>query len=81
MLFVSTLGVGLGMVLHGGAGLIKVGLMEAGIVSIPSVIGSESVHWYLMLWEPFWLVGGILFIIAVWQYNRGHTHRRVMINN
>jgi hypothetical protein len=78
MLFVSTLGAGLGMVFYGGGGLIKVGLMEAGIISIPSTIGSKAVHWHLMLWQPFWLVGGILFIIAVWQYNRGHTHRRVM---
>lgn len=78
MLCVSSISVGLGMVLYGGAGLIKVGLMEAGIVSIPSAIGSDAVHWYLMLWEPFWLAGGILFLIAVWQFNRGHNHRLLM---
>jgi hypothetical protein len=77
LLFVSTFGVGMGMVFYGGVGLIKVALMEIGVISIPSAIGPQAVHWYLILWEPFWLLGGILFTIAAWYYNHGHPHRRV----
>ncbi len=30
-----------------------------------------TTRWYLVLWEPVWLLSGALFLAAVWRYSRG----------
>jgi hypothetical protein len=44
--------------------------MEAGVRSIPAALGREPLRWHLVLWDPWWLLGGILFAGAAWQYTR-----------
>ena len=34
-------------------------------------------HWYTFLWGPWWLMGGILFLIAAWIYVRRSPYWRV----
>ena len=29
-----------------------------------------TVPWYLFLWEPIWLVGGLLFLATAWDHTR-----------
>ena len=44
--------------------------MEAGVRSIPTALGSDALRWHLLLWDPWWLLGGILFAGAAWQYEQ-----------
>jgi hypothetical protein len=52
------------LTLYGAANLVQHGLMEAGIVDTPDGLGSDAVTWHLALWDPWWLLGGILFLLA-----------------
>jgi hypothetical protein len=45
-------------------------LMEAGVWKIPDALGADAVRWHLLLWDPWWLLGGILFALAAWQFTR-----------
>jgi hypothetical protein len=56
--------------LYGAGNLIQHGLMEAGAVGTPDDLGSEAVTWHLALWDPWWLLGGILFLLAAREYAR-----------
>ncbi len=47
-------------VYEGAASLIQHALMVAGIISTPAGLGATSARWHLLLWDPWWLVGGIL---------------------
>ncbi len=49
------------MLLYGGALLIQHGLMVAGIVDTPDLLGSRAARWHLGLWDPVWILGGFLF--------------------
>lgn len=60
---------GVGMLLYGGLGLISDILHVMGIVSS----APATRHWflvYLVLWDPWWLLGGALFIALAWRTRR-----------
>lgn len=57
-------------VYEGAASLIQHALMVAGVISTPAGLGATSARWHLLLWDPWWLVGGILFGVAAWSYHR-----------
>lgn len=65
-------------VYEGGASLIQHALMVAGVIGTPEGLGATSARWHLLLWDPWWLIGGILFGIAAWEYRR--TSRAVAIH-
>jgi hypothetical protein len=58
------------LVLYGGANLFQHGLMAAGVIQIPKGLGSSALPWHLLFWDPFWLLGGSLFIRAAWYDSR-----------
>lgn len=64
LLLIAVWGAGVFLVLYGGAGLIEAGLMEAGVIRIPESMGARAVRWYVLFWKPWWLLGGLLFILA-----------------
>jgi len=70
MLLVAGWGTGLLLVLYGGANLAVRGLMAVGIISTPASMHSLAARWHLLLWDPWWTLGGILFIAATWCYGR-----------
>ena len=70
MLLVAGWGTGLLLVLYGGANLAVRGLMAVGIISTPASMHSLAARWHLLLWDPWWTRGGILFIAATWCYGR-----------
>lgn len=55
---------GVGMALYGGLGLVSDVLHVTGIISDPE--NWKWFFWYLVLWDPWWIVGGVLYITAVW---------------
>ena len=63
-----------GLLIYGAANMVQFGLMKAGAISTPDSVGDYAVDWYLFLWEPIWLIGGIAFAAAAWSYQR-HTPR------
>jgi hypothetical protein len=57
--------------LYAAANFVDHGLMESGARSIPDALGADALRWHLLLWDPWWLLGGILFAAAAWQFGRG----------
>ncbi|MGI8855695.1 MAG: DUF3995 domain-containing protein [Thermomicrobiales bacterium] len=57
---------------EGAASMIQHALMVTGVIATPTGLGSRSARWHLLLWDPWWLVGGLLFAAAGWYY---HYHR------
>lgn len=59
--------------LYGVALYIQHTLMVGGTLALPSGLGPTAARWHLVIWDPWWIVGGILFVITAWQ--AGHTYR------
>lgn len=57
-------------VYEGAASLVQHALMVAGVIDIPAGLGATAARWHLALWDPWWLLGGILFGLATWRYQR-----------
>lgn len=69
-LLVLVWGVGGVYTLHGVANFIDKVLMATGLRSIPDAMGDDAVIWYLVVWEPFWILGGVLFLLTAWDFQR-----------
>jgi len=69
---VAIWGIGALITLYGGANLVQHVLMASGAVSTPAGLGSESLPWHLALWDPIWLIGGLLFLGAARQGSAAH---------
>jgi Protein of unknown function (DUF3995) len=67
---------GLGLLAYALANFVQHGLMEAGAVDTPEALGSYAVTWHLALWDPFWLLGGLLFTAAARRYGRAGRESR-----
>ena len=55
---------------EGAASLVQHGLMVAGAIGTPTGLGALALRWHLALWDPWWLLGGILLGLAAWGYQR-----------
>jgi hypothetical protein len=55
---------------EGAASLVQHALMAAGVLAIPAGLGPTALRWRLVLWDPCWLLGGILFAAAALRYRR-----------
>jgi Protein of unknown function (DUF3995) len=60
--------VGILLTIYALANFVQHALMETGAIDTPASLGSTAVGWHLALWDPFWLLGGILFTAAAWRY-------------
>jgi hypothetical protein len=57
--------------LYCGGNGIQHALMLVGTSRIPDLLGSmDAVRWHLFFWDPFWLLGGILFLLAARRFSR-----------
>lgn len=64
-------GIGIVLAVYGAALLVQHALMVTGVSDIPSAIGSmAAARWHLFVWDPYWLLGGILFLVAAWLSSR-----------
>src|SRR6266542_2164164 len=46
------------------------GLMALGLLATPESMHSDAARWHLVLWDPWWVLGGVLFVIAAWTCGR-----------
>jgi hypothetical protein len=44
--------------------------MVAGVVPTPVGLGSTAALWHLLFWDPWWMLGGVLFVVATWRSAR-----------
>jgi hypothetical protein len=71
LLLIAGWGTGIVLFLYGVALFIQHGLMAADVIDIPSAIGSiTAVRWHLLVWDPYWFLGGVLFIRAAKAFRR-----------
>jgi len=64
LLVVAAWAVGGVLLLYGAANMIQHALMEAGAADVPETLGPTSLRWHLFLWDPWFILGGILFLLA-----------------
>jgi hypothetical protein len=45
------------------------GLQALAAVPTPASMHSAAAWWHLLLWDPWFLAGGVLFLVAAWQFH------------
>ncbi len=61
--------------LYGLGNFVQHGLMILGAAEITRMVGTYTAAlWHFVFWDPFWLMGGLLFILAARRY--GHQDSR-----
>ena len=58
------------LILYGAVNVLGELLVVTGIVPATSQTDLYALHWHLALWDPYFLVWGILLLLAVRQYQR-----------
>lgn len=48
-------------------------LLVTGVVGVRSSVGSSEAHWSLLLWNPWFIVGGVAFGLAARQSQRSEA--------
>ena len=62
----------------GGALLALYGLTDIVTGSIRAARGTmENAIWYAALWGPTWSLGGLLFVMTAWTFQRSAEERRI----
>jgi hypothetical protein len=62
--------IGIALTLYGVSLLFQHALMLVGVVPVSASLGAAALPWHVWLWDPFWLLGGVLFVAAAWQQSR-----------
>jgi hypothetical protein len=65
-------GAGVGMVLYGGVPLVVGGLALARVIGGTEPVDRPGLWWHVLLWDPWWMLGGSLFAAAALSY-QGHS--------
>lgn len=67
---------GFGMLLYASALFIQHGLMLAGHLDTPDALGTHALRWHIFFWDPWWFVGGALFLLLASTVREGDTPAR-----
>jgi hypothetical protein len=60
-----------GLLLYGGVVWIQALLWETGVQDTPASVGATAARWKLIFWEPFWVLGGVLSLLAIRNISKG----------
>lgn len=71
ILLILTWGAGVLLAEHGALFILMGSLLLSGVVHISVRIDWTIIRWYTSLWGPWFLLGGILLLVAGWFYLRG----------
>jgi uncharacterized protein DUF3995 len=55
---------GAAITLYAAVNFVQHTLMATEAIATPAALGTQALPWHLALWDPLWLVGGILFLAA-----------------
>lgn len=58
------------MAMYGTINWMQMLQMEVGFTDVSESIGTENVRWYLLLWEPLWIIGGLMLFWAGQVFRR-----------
>lgn len=61
---------GIGLALYSGVQLILEGLVLGGVIRSSGAVDWTGLRWHFWLWDPWWLLGGVFFLLAAWHYQR-----------
>ncbi|MDP9487035.1 MAG: DUF3995 domain-containing protein [Actinomycetota bacterium] len=61
---------------YGGLLVAAQALVVAGFVGVAEPADRRALLWHLFVWDPWFLVMGLLLGVAVWHYQRGTRRRR-----
>jgi hypothetical protein len=75
VLLTAAWGGGILISLYGAASWVQEGLMVVGVIRIPTGLGHTAAVWHVLLWDPWWLLGGTLFLSAAWSCSRKTSDR------
>ena len=64
---------GAGLALYGMANFAGHLVMLTGVDDVPEALGRTAVYWHTFLWDPYWVLGGVLFLMAVRRFARTST--------
>jgi hypothetical protein len=53
-----------GMVVYAVTNFFQHGLMLLDVIETPDSLGRSALHWHFFFWAPWWLLGGVLFVVA-----------------
>lgn len=70
LLLIPGLGGAVLLAVHGGDFLIRGLLWQSGLLAVPETVDSTVIAGYTFLWGPWWVLGGLLFGVAAWDYRR-----------
>ena len=51
------------ILLYGIANLVQHALMRSGALAVPHGVGARALPWHLWLWDPYWILDGLLFLL------------------
>lgn len=57
-------------IIYAVANFVQHALMATGAINTPEALGTNAVSWHLALWDPFWLIGGLLFLVATRAFQK-----------
>lgn len=63
------------LVLYGGVMVIGQALVKAGVFQAAADMDWTAFHWHLFLWDPSFLLWGLLLGAATWGFTRRHGGR------
>lgn len=71
LLLIGAWGAGLLFLLYGIGNFVQHLLMAIGQIPTARMLGTLSaVQWHLFLWDPFWFIGGVFFVLAARDFRR-----------
>jgi hypothetical protein len=56
------------LAVYGGVPLIMNALQFGGLLRVGGSVDWTTLRWHLLVWDPSWLLGGLLFLLAAWSY-------------
>lgn len=62
------------LVLYGLGDVIRAVLVITGALDVPHPEDRDITRWYLWLWGPVWIVGGICYLATAWSYGRSRAY-------
>ena len=62
--------VGVGLALYSGVQIVLEGLILGGVIRTRGPADWVALRWHFWFWDPWWLLGSVLFLLAAWRYQR-----------